>query len=52
MKVYLIKKQSIEDYINRNTQSQVPFKNWLSIVKYAIGINLRIFLPPSKVSIF
>ena len=34
MKVHLIKKQSIEDYTNKNAQSQVPFKNWLSIVKY------------------
>ena len=35
MKVHLIKKQSMEDYANKNAQSQVPFKHWLSIVKYA-----------------
>ena len=35
MKVHLIKKQSIEDYASKNTQSQAPLKNWLSIVKYA-----------------
>ena len=35
MKIHLIKKQSIEDYVHKNAQSQVPFKHWLSIVKYA-----------------
>ena len=35
MKVHLIKRQSIEDYANKNARSKVPFKNWLSIVKYA-----------------
>lgn len=33
MKVHLIKKQSIEDYIQKNARSRVSFKNWLSIIK-------------------
>ncbi len=35
MKVHLIKKQSIEQYIIRNAQSKVPFGIWLSIIKRA-----------------
>lgn len=35
MKVHLIKKQSIEDYVLKNTRSRVSFQIWLSIVKQA-----------------
>jgi len=35
MKVHLIKKQSIEDYILKNAQSRVSFEIWLSILKRA-----------------
>lgn len=33
MKVHLIKKQSIEDYISKNARSKASFELWLSILK-------------------
>jgi len=33
MKVHLIRKQSIEDYIQKNARSRVSFEGWLAIVK-------------------
>lgn len=33
MKVHLIKKQSIEDYILKNARGRVSFEVWLSIIK-------------------
>ncbi|MFW5879932.1 MAG: type II toxin-antitoxin system HigB family toxin [bacterium] len=33
MKVHLIKKQSIEDYILKNARSRASFEIWLSIIK-------------------
>ena len=33
MKVHLIKKQSIEDYVRKNARSRASFKIWLSIIK-------------------
>ena len=33
MKVHLIKKQSIEDYILNNAGSRTSFETWLSIIK-------------------
>ena len=33
MKVHLIKKQSIEDYVLKNVRSKASFENWLSIIK-------------------
>ena len=35
MKARLIKKQTIEDYIERNAQNKVSFKIWLAILKHA-----------------
>ncbi len=35
MKVHLIKKQSIENYVIENVQSKVAFGTWLSIIKSA-----------------
>lgn len=35
MKVHLIKKQTIEDYIKRNAQSKTSFEIWFSILKRA-----------------
>jgi mRNA interferase HigB len=35
MKVHLIKKQSIEKYVLKNTQSKVSLSLWLSIIKRA-----------------
>lgn len=35
MKVRIIKKQSIEDYIKDNAQSRSGFIIWLSVIKYA-----------------
>lgn len=35
MKVHLIKKQSIEDYIKINARSKASFEIWLSILKRA-----------------
>jgi mRNA interferase HigB len=35
MKVHLIKKQTIEDYVLKNSRSRTSFKIWLSIVKRA-----------------
>ncbi len=32
MKLHLIKKQKIEDYVEKNTQSRSAFKIWLSII--------------------
>lgn len=34
MKVHLIKKQSIEDYILKNERSRASFEIWLSILKH------------------
>ena len=33
MRIYVIKEQSIVDYIIRNNQSRIPFQNWLQKVK-------------------
>ena len=33
MKVHLIKKQTIEDYVLRNARSRASFEIWLSILK-------------------
>lgn len=33
MKVHLIKKQSIEDYVLKNARSKTSFEPWLSILK-------------------
>lgn len=33
MKVHLIKRQSIEDYISKNARSRSSFENWIAIVK-------------------
>ncbi len=35
MKVRLIKKQNIENYIEKNAQSKVSFEIWFAILKYA-----------------
>ena len=35
MKVHLIKKQTIEDYIQKNVRSRVSFEIWISILKVA-----------------
>jgi mRNA interferase HigB len=35
MKVHLIKKQSIEDYVLKNARSRTSFEVWLSILKQA-----------------
>ncbi len=35
MKVHLIKKQSIEDYVLKNARGKVSFEIWLSILKRA-----------------
>lgn len=35
MKVHLIKKQSIEDYVLKNARSRTSFEIWLSILKRA-----------------
>ena len=33
MKLHLIKKQSIEDYVLKNARSRTSFESWLSIVR-------------------
>lgn len=33
MRVHLIKKQSIEDYVRKNARSKASFEIWLSIIK-------------------
>ena len=33
MKIHLIKKQSIEDYVSRNARSRASFEIWLSIIR-------------------
>ena len=35
MKVHLIKKQAIEDYVKRNARSKASFEIWLSIINQA-----------------
>lgn len=35
MKVHLIKKQSIDTYVQSNAQSKLPFTIWLLIIKHA-----------------
>ncbi|MFA6402509.1 MAG: type II toxin-antitoxin system HigB family toxin [Salinivirgaceae bacterium] len=35
MKIHLIKKQTIEDYIKNNAQSKASFEIWLSVLKRA-----------------
>jgi mRNA interferase HigB len=35
MKVHLIKKQSIEEYVRKNARSRVSFELWVSILKRA-----------------
>lgn len=35
MKVHLIRKESIEEFVRYNAQSRTSFAEWLSKVKYA-----------------
>ncbi|RLD21562.1 MAG: type II toxin-antitoxin system HigB family toxin [Bacteroidetes bacterium] len=35
MRVHLIKKESIENFAKRNSQSRIPLTKWLSIIKQA-----------------
>ncbi len=35
MRIHLIKKQSIEDYILKNARSRTSFEIWLSIIRHA-----------------
>lgn len=35
MKIHLIRKQTIENYVKANVQSKAAFTNWLSILKWA-----------------
>jgi|SRR6185436_9912157 len=35
MRIHLIKKQSIEDFVEKNARSRSSFGNWLAILKYA-----------------
>jgi mRNA interferase HigB len=35
MKVHLIKRQTIEDFVKANVQSRSPFEVWLEKIKYA-----------------
>lgn len=35
MKIHLIKKQTIEDYIKKNAQSKASFEIWFSVLKRA-----------------
>jgi mRNA interferase HigB len=35
MKIHLIKKQSIEDFIQKNARSRVSFEIWMSVLKRA-----------------
>jgi len=35
MKVHLIKKQSIQEYVQKNAQSRIPFSEWLTAINYA-----------------
>lgn len=35
MKVHLIKKQSVENFVRVNTQSKTAFSIWLSVIKHA-----------------
>lgn len=35
MRVHLIKKESIENFVKKNSQSRIPLTKWLSIIKQA-----------------
>lgn len=35
MKVHLIRKETIEEFVRHNPQSKLPFGDWLSKIKYA-----------------
>ena len=35
MKIHLIKKQTIEEYTHKNTQSKTAFASWVEIIKWA-----------------
>ena len=35
MKVHLIRKETIEEFVRNNPQSKLPFGDWLSKIKYA-----------------
>lgn len=35
MRIHLIKKQSIEDYVLKNARSRSSFETWLSIIRHA-----------------
>lgn len=48
MKVHLIRKESIENYISQNAQSSVCFEKWLTKLKYAyweIPADMQITFP-------
>lgn len=36
MRIHLIKKQTIEDYVLHNARSRSSFTHWLTIIKYAV----------------
>lgn len=35
MKVHLIKRLTIDDFVKKNSQSELPFINWLTAIKFA-----------------
>ena len=35
MRVHLIRKETIEDYVRHNTQSKAPFSMWITTTKFA-----------------
>ena len=42
MRVHLIKKQTVEDFVKTNVQSRNSFEDWLEKIKYADWENLMI----------
>ncbi len=34
MKIHLIKKQTIDEYVKKNSQSKRPFLSWVAIIKW------------------
>lgn len=41
MKIHLIKKQTIEQYVGNNVQSKGAFSKWISIMKWVDWNNLK-----------
>lgn len=39
MRIQLIRKETVEDFVQQNPSGRIPFQEWLARIKYAFGKN-------------